>query len=93
MRGSSDVITFVATTDLTRARTFYEHTLGLGVVSDEPGDQPERRGLAAPRGAEQRKEFPRRVATPSPPRLVGPPRRGQSIAAMTCLIRVYSSIE
>ena len=36
MLGSCDVIAFVVTTDAERARAFYEHVLGLRLVSDEP---------------------------------------------------------
>jgi catechol 2,3-dioxygenase-like lactoylglutathione lyase family enzyme len=35
MLGSCDVIAFTATTDLTRARAFYEHTLGLPLVGQD----------------------------------------------------------
>ena len=36
MLGSSDVIALVATVDPVRARAFYEDTLGLRFVADEP---------------------------------------------------------
>ncbi len=36
MLGSSEVMAFVATTDAAKARAFYEGTLGLRLVSDEP---------------------------------------------------------
>ena len=36
MLGSADVVAFVATTDADRARQFYEGTLGLRLVADEP---------------------------------------------------------
>ncbi|HYQ43846.1 MAG TPA: VOC family protein [Polyangiaceae bacterium] len=36
MLGSQTLVAFVATTDSARARTFYEHTLGLSLISDEP---------------------------------------------------------
>jgi catechol 2,3-dioxygenase-like lactoylglutathione lyase family enzyme len=36
MLGSSDLVAFVATTDLDRARTFYSGTLGLSVVEESP---------------------------------------------------------
>jgi catechol 2,3-dioxygenase-like lactoylglutathione lyase family enzyme len=36
MLGSSELIAFVATTDADRARAFYEGTLGLTLVSDDP---------------------------------------------------------
>jgi catechol 2,3-dioxygenase-like lactoylglutathione lyase family enzyme len=34
--GSADVITFVPTREPDRARVFFEHTLGLKLVSDDP---------------------------------------------------------
>ena len=36
MLGSFDVMAFVVTTDVTRARQFYENILGLRVLSDDP---------------------------------------------------------
>jgi catechol 2,3-dioxygenase-like lactoylglutathione lyase family enzyme len=36
MLGSFDVMAFVVTTDVARARRFYEETLGLRVVSEDP---------------------------------------------------------
>jgi catechol 2,3-dioxygenase-like lactoylglutathione lyase family enzyme len=36
MLATSDVIAFAATTDLTRARSFYEGTLGLPLVGEDP---------------------------------------------------------
>lgn len=36
MLGSQTLIAFVATVDSARARNFYEATLGLSVISDEP---------------------------------------------------------
>jgi len=36
MLGSNDLVAFVATTDLDRARAFYGATLGLPVVEDTP---------------------------------------------------------
>jgi len=36
MLGSSDLVAFVATSDLARARAFYGVTLGLAVVEDGP---------------------------------------------------------
>jgi catechol 2,3-dioxygenase-like lactoylglutathione lyase family enzyme len=36
MLGSSDLVAFVATTDLDRARAFYAGTLGLSVVEESP---------------------------------------------------------
>ena len=36
MLGSSDLVAFVGTSDLGRARAFYEETLGLAVVEDGP---------------------------------------------------------
>jgi len=36
MLGSSDLVAFVATSDLARARAFYGETLGLAVVEDGP---------------------------------------------------------
>jgi catechol 2,3-dioxygenase-like lactoylglutathione lyase family enzyme len=36
MLGARSVTAFVATTDPARARAFYEGTLGLSLVSDEP---------------------------------------------------------
>jgi catechol 2,3-dioxygenase-like lactoylglutathione lyase family enzyme len=34
--GSSDLVAFIATTDLARARDFYQDTLGLRLVADTP---------------------------------------------------------
>jgi catechol 2,3-dioxygenase-like lactoylglutathione lyase family enzyme len=36
MLGSAPVITFLATTNTARSRAFYEHTIGLTFVSDDP---------------------------------------------------------
>ena len=36
MLGSSDLVAFVATTDLDRARAFYAGTLGLSLVEESP---------------------------------------------------------
>src|ERR1700681_2236121 len=36
MLGSSDLVAFVSTTDLDRARAFYGTTLGLAVVEESP---------------------------------------------------------
>lgn len=36
MLGSEPVITFLATTDTARSRTFYEQTIGLAFVSEDP---------------------------------------------------------
>lgn len=36
MLGSSNLIAFLATNDAEQAKTFYEHTLGLRLVADEP---------------------------------------------------------
>ncbi len=35
MLGAAPVITFLATTDTARSRTFYEHTIGLTFVSED----------------------------------------------------------
>ena len=36
MLGTQTLVAFVATTDATRARAFYERTLGLELLSDDP---------------------------------------------------------
>ena len=36
MLGSSDIVAFAATADAPKARAFYEDTLGLRLVSDDP---------------------------------------------------------
>jgi len=36
MLGEQTLVAFVATTDATRARAFYEETLGLALISDDP---------------------------------------------------------
>ena len=36
MLSGADLVAFVATTDVTRARAFYEGTLGLRVIDEDP---------------------------------------------------------